>query len=246
MILPKFEGYTAVIVGTGPSLTHEQTEIIRHYRSKPDSNIKVFGINNTFELDLTIDVFFACNPEWWDHYAGRVKHPRLDARRRNGCDMWTWDIATARRYDLNWIEGRWSGGKRNVTSLSTDPSFIHYGHGAGYEVLGVAYHYGVRRFVLAGYDLRYPRRYDRMARKPGGRRHFFGEYPPALQHWPKAGPNGEMTGLLDCYRTVDCDKLGLTITNCSPGTALDFFETGELSDVLEKDHEEHRSRLRMD
>ena len=232
MILPKYKGYTAIILGTGPSMTPEVVNILKKYTSTRNSPFKVFGVNNTFELDVHINQFFACNPEWWDHYA---KYPRMYGKRAGSMECWTWDIDTARRYDLNWIEGRWSGGKRNVTSLSTDPNFIHYGHGAGYEVLGLAYHMGCRHFILAGYDLRYPRAYDARKREPGGKRHFFGEYPKNLEHFPKVGSQKEMTGLLDCYRTIDCEALGLKITNTTPGSALDFFNNDELERTLENE-----------
>ena len=46
--------------------------------------------------------------------------------------------------------------------------------------------------------------------------------------------DGSITGLLDCYRTIDCATLGLTITNCSTDSALDFFEVGDLEKELEK------------
>ena len=237
MILPKFQGMTAVIIGTGPSLTPLQLELISVARFSQRRPIRVFGVNNVYQHFTNLDVHYACNREWWDHYY--PKDPMLQESVQDGYTAhWTHDLQTARRYGPNYIEGRWSGGKRRVTSLSTDPNYIHYGHGSGYEVLGLAYHYGCRRFVLCGYDLRYPSGYDPVAKNPGGNRHFFGEYPEALQHWPGSGgrnvaPDGSITGLLDCYRTIDCDKLRLTIVNCSPGSALDFFEVGELEKELD-------------
>lgn len=229
-----------MILGTGPSLTPEAIKLVNDARLRPESQIRVFAINNVYQTDAWIDVFFACNPEWWSHYY--PTDPRLrDLLLSGNCEAWTWDKPTATHYGLNWIEGRWSGGKRKVHGFSTDPTFIHYGHGSGYEVLNVAFLYGCRRFVLCGYDLRYPRDYDPVARFPGTtKRHFFGEYPRQLQHFPGvSGKNvdseGRITGLLDCYRTIDCDKLNLTIVNCSPGTALDFFETGDLEKELAND-----------
>jgi hypothetical protein len=111
---------------------------------------------------------------------------------------------------------------------------LHWGHGSGYELLGVAYHYGVTEFVLIGYDLRFPAGYDGMKKVAGGDRHFFGEYPKELQHWTKynIGDGGELNGLLDCYRTIDTDALNIRIINCSPGSALDFFEMGTLAEYV--------------
>jgi hypothetical protein len=246
MNFPNYEGHTAVIIGTGPSLTDDQIQHIREYRQTPNSKIRVFGVNNAYQKDIVLDVLYACNPEWWDHYHEDVKMEFLLDDGYTSC--WTWDNATARKYGLNWIEGRWSGGKRRVTSFSKDPNYIHYGHGSGYEVINLAYHFGCRHMVLVGYDLRYSSNYDPVRKLAGTEpRHFFGEYPSVLQHWPGRGgsvaADGQITGLLDIYRTVDCDDLGLRITNCSPGSALDFFETGELEKVL---YEIHRPFIPVD
>lgn len=139
---------------------------------------------------------------------------------------WTWDKPTSEKYGIAHIEGRWGDG------LSTDPDYIHYGHSSGYQLIGLALHHHVTEFVLIGYDLRYPKGYDGVNRKAGGDRHYFGEYPEPLQHWTRLnmGPNGELGGLLECYRTIKPEDYGIRIINCSPGTALDFFEMGRLED----------------
>jgi hypothetical protein len=203
---------TAIICGTGPSLT--PAVVARVNRIALARKAYVFGVNNTILSGLALDGFFANNVEWWDHYGNT---PALQDRVALGTQAWTWDQMTAINYGVNYVPGRWSdgpGARRRVRSLSTDPAFIHYGHGSGYEVLGCAYHCGVRRMLLVGYDLRYP---------TDGPRHFFGEYPKGLQHWPKTGPDGQMTGLLDIYETIDLRALGLEIVNCTPGSALTRF-----------------------
>lgn len=167
-------------------------------------------------------MLLSCNPEWWDEYW-------IDDRLRLGCfSKWTWDKATADRYGLAHIKGRWASG------LSIDPEYIHYGHSSGYQLINLALHHGVTEFVLIGYDLRYPKDYDGLRKNTGGDRHFFGEYPEKLQHWTKTGigPNGELLGLLECYKTIIPKTYGIRIINCSPDSALDFFEMGELDDWL--------------
>jgi len=200
-----------IVIGTGPSLTQEAIELINA------SSLPKFGCNNTYQV-CELTALLACNPEWWDYYWEDV--------RKGEFTKWTWDKPTSEKYGIAYIKGEWGD------SLSTDPEVIHYGHSSGYQLLNLAYHFGVREFVLCGYDLRYPRNYDRNARRPGGDRHFFGEYAPELEHWPMVGPSGEMTGLLDCYRTIDAKELGIRIINCSPGSALDFFEMGKLENEL--------------
>lgn len=202
----------AIIAGTGPSLTQEAITAINL------SRLPVFGCNNTYQT-LHLRALLSCNPEWWDYY-----YPRDPLLRMGTFGKWTWDKPTAEKYGLAHIRGEWRD------SLSTDPEVIHYGHSSGYQLLGLAYHHGVREMILIGYDLRYPAGYDGHKRVAGGDRHYFGEYPPELQHFTKynIGQQGELNGLLDCYRTIDCKALGLRIINCSPGSALDFFETGHL------------------
>lgn len=173
------------------------------------SGLPVFGCNQTFEL-FDLSAHLACNPEWWDYY-----WERSDRLRAMQCPRWTWDKPTADKYGISYIEGRWGDG------LSTDPACIHYGHSSGYQLLGIAYHAGVRDAVLVGYDLRYPPGYDGTRQIAGGDRHYFGEYPPELQHWTKfnIGPAGEINGLIDCYRTV-ARQGAMRIALGTPGSAL--------------------------
>jgi len=183
-----------------------------------ESELPIFGCNNTYQqVDLT--ALLACNIEWWDYY-----YPRDKFLRDGDFAKWTWDKPTAEKYGLSHIAGEWGDG------LSTDPTVIHYGHSSGYQLINLALHYGVTEMILVGYDLRYPKGYNGHTRVTGGARHYFGEYPPQLQHWTKfnIGDNGELNGLLDCYRTINPDDYGIRIINCSPGSALDFFEVGEL------------------
>jgi len=213
-----FSSYPGVIIGTGPSLTEEQLRTVLSARSQ--NRCRVFGVNNALMAAPFLDVHLACNIEWWDHYHDHSAVQWTAARK------WTWDKHTADKYGLRHVPGRWGEG------FSTDPEFIHYGHSSGFQIMNLAYHYGIRTMILIGYDMRYLPGYDRNQRNPGEGRHYFGEYPKNLQHWPKVGPGGEFTGLLRVFRTIDREALGVRIINCSPGSALDFFENAELKDVL--------------
>lgn len=200
----------AILLGTGPSVTDE---VIAQLHK---TDLPIFGCNNAYQW-APLTALYSNNKEWWDYY-----WPRDIALREGKFDKWTYDRETSNKYGIKFIRGVWEPG------LSKDPDLLHWGHGSGYELLGIAYHYGVREFVLIGYDLRYPKGYQRDSKEPGGKRHRFGEYPKELQHWPRVGPDGEMTGLLECYRTIDTKDL--RIINCSPGSALDFFEMGNFLD----------------
>jgi len=200
-----------IIIGTGPSLSDDQIEWALNWQRL---GVPLFGINNVYQRVPSLDYFMACNPEWWDEYA---QDPRI---RDAPFEKWTWHKPTyiwrsGEIKNLNYIEGRWGD------SLSKDPAFIHFGHASGYQILGIAYHAGIREFYLLGYDMAYP---------PGEKRHYFGEYPRSLYHNPRTGPNGEFTGLIKQFETIDESDLGITVINLCETSALNHFKKGKIDD----------------
>lgn len=103
--------------------------------------------------------------------------------------------------------------------------------------VNLAYHFGIRDLYLIGHDMKYPRGYKPEKRDPGGDRHYFGEYPKHLQHWPQAKRSvdretGALIGLIRAYDSMPIAELGLKITNVSRSTMLDTFPRAELEDVI--------------
>lgn len=75
---------------------------------------------------------------------------------------------------------------------------------------------------MLGYDLKYAPDYDGRARQVGSlERHFFGEYPASMQHWPsqqvRAGVHVE---LLQLYQSIKDQGL-VQIVNATPDSALE-------------------------
>lgn len=205
VITPIYQGQTAVILGTGPGLTDKTTKIvIKGYNFK---KWKLFGVNNTWQI-FHLDVFLACNPNYWDHYWSK-------GLCNTASEKWTWDKETAKKYNVNYIEGKWEPG------LSTDPNYIHYHHGSGPQIVNIALHYGITRMLLAGWDMHY-----------GEKRHYFGEYPEPLLHFPKTGPQGAMVGLIKEMETIRPEDYGIEIINCTPDSAMKCFPFGRLEDYL--------------
>ena len=177
----------------------------------------LFVCNDAIRLAPDAALLFACNWQWWDARWPEVKD--LPA------EKWTSRSESAAKYGINWIA------EVNRPGLSTDPAVLHHGHSSGYQLLGMAYRAGAERIVLIGYDLTFAADYDGRAKRIGSSpRHFFGEYPPALQHWPSARVQaGIHVELLDLYRSVA--KQGLVeIVNCSGGV-MDCFPRTSIDDV---------------
>lgn len=196
----QFDG-PGIIVGTGPSLS-KALPLLRR------CSLPIFGVNNTYR-DLPLACWIACDPKW---------HQEYSPVEIEGCDQWHWSAEICAIYGYRYIEGRWGNG------LSTDRSYIHYGHSSSYQALGLARHYGCDPCLLVGFDMQY---------RPGVPRHYFGdlsadrgEYPAGLRKW------SAFDGLHEQYQTIADQKDRPTIINCTPGSALTCFPVVRLEAYL--------------
>lgn len=195
---------TVVCIGTGPSLTQQQVDKAR------DKGFTLYACNRAFELAPDCSLLYAVNKQFWDHYY-------LDVRDLP-CEKWTTNKQAAKQYGLNWIA------EKNAPGLSLDPDVIHHGHGSGYSLVSLAHRAGFDRIVLLGYDLKYAKDYDGKNRREGSTpRHYFGEYPSTMQHWPSVQvKDGVHVELLDLYRSIASQR-AVEVINCTPDTAIDCF-----------------------
>lgn len=204
---------TVVCIGTGPSLTLQQIESARH------KGYALTGCNNVWEIIPDLKVLYACNFGWWQHYMSPalMEYP---------AEKWTTNKDAAERFGVHWIA------ERNAMGLSQDPSVIHHGHGSGYSLVNLVYLLGAERILLLGYDLKYAKDYDGKTQKVGSSpRHYFGEYPQDIQHWPsKRVVSGVHVELLDLYRSVAAQG-AVEIVNCTPDSAIDCFPRASIDAV---------------
>lgn len=190
----------AIVAATGPSLTQKVIDQCHL------SGLPIFGCNLTFKV-LNLSVFHACNKAFYDYYWDK-------GLKDISADKWTWDERVRDEYGVNYVKGIWAPG------LSTDPNYIHYHHASSPQLINIALHYGIKKMILVGFDMRY-----------GEKRHFE-EYPTELQHFPKTGPNGEMVGLIKEMQTIVPSDYGIEIINCCETSAMKCFPIMRLEDVL--------------
>jgi hypothetical protein len=193
---------TIACIATGPSLTAAQVDTAR------SRGFRLFVCNNAYQLAPDAELLYSVNTAWWDHY--------WPAARELPAEKWTTNREAADRYGLNWIA------ERDAPGLSTDPDVIHHAHGSGGSLVSMAHKQGAERILLLGYDLKYAPDYDGRARQIGSsQRHFFGEYPASMQHWPSVHVrNGVHVELVEWYRSVHEQGL-VELINCTPGSALE-------------------------
>lgn len=195
---------TIVCIGTGPSLTSQQIDAAR------ERDFILYACNNAIFMAPDAALLYAVNLPWWQHYYSQVEFLP--------CEKWTTNREAADAFGLNWIT------EKNALGLSLDPNVIHHGHGSGYSLVSMAHRNGADRIVLLGYDLRYAPDYDGKNREIGSApRHFFGEYPHSMQHWPSVQVhNGVHVELLHLYRSIAKQNV-VEVVNCTPGSAIDCF-----------------------
>lgn len=227
-IEPIFVGETAVLIATGPSITVEQLAFIEQHHAA--GNCRVFTVNNAYQHVSWTDVHLSCNGTWWQWY-----YPRSKELRNLPCLKYTWYPKLAEKFNINYISAIVKDG------LSTDPTAVHINHGSGPMCINLALHFGIKRLLLIGHDMKFAPDYDGKCQKIGSKsRHFFDEYPKILQHWPsvKVGLSkpGVLDGLIEVYEKMvpQLKTVGMEIINCTPDSALTTFPMSTLEKELNK------------
>ena len=221
-----YEGETVVIVATGPSITDEQ--IVHLYDARILNRIKVITVNNAYQIVPFTDIQVACNDNWWEYYL--LHDPSL---RTIKADCWTRYKHISEKYGINYIDSIVKDG------LSRDQSVIHINHGSGPMAINFATLYGFKKIILLGHDMKYAKDYNGRQKKVGSTpRHYFGEYPKSMQHFPQSqnsvDKNGVIIGLIDAYQNMvnDLINMNVDVVNCTPDSALNCFRKSSLESEL--------------
>jgi len=107
---------------------------------------------------------------------------------------------------------------RRGAGLCTDEDTIHHGHNSGYQAINLAYHFGVSRIILLGYDMQHT----------GGKTHWHGDHPKSLNN--AAGVANWVKNFKPLAK--DLARVGIEVINCTTETALDCFKRADVRDVL--------------
>ncbi|KKM79905.1 hypothetical protein LCGC14_1345220 [marine sediment metagenome] len=227
-IEPIYKGETAVLIATGPSLSDEQLDIVKEQHEA--GNCRVITFNNVYERAPYTDLHLSCDAPWWRWY-----YPRSPALQDLPCPKYTWFPDLAKKFKIDYIRGEIKPG------LSRDPGVVRINHGSSPMCINLAVHYGFKKLLLIGHDMKFAPDYNAARRNPGSTpRHYFGEYPGPLQHWPsvKVGLSkpGVIDGMIETYAAMvpDLKEIGMEIVNCTPGSALTVFPMSTLEKEFSK------------
>lgn len=194
---------TAIVVASGPSLTAEQCALIEAARERAAARVLV--VNATFRALPNADAMYACDVAFWRAYIAEID-------RAFPGQLWTCDEKARDELGICWIK------LARARGLSRDPLAIHSGGNSGYQAINLAYNWGARQIILAGYDMQ----------RTGGKAHWHGDHPKPLgnatrpENWIR-----HFTDLAD-----DLVAEGVDVINCSAATALTQFRRADLAETL--------------
>jgi len=196
---PEWAGETAFLLAGGPSLRGFDANLLHGRR--------VIAINNSWELAPWAAVLYFCDMKWWTWHGDQVS---LEFKGRY--------IVTPAFTDSRVKTVRLTGS----TGLETDPAGLRSGHNSGYQAINLAYHFGVRRIVLLGYD---------MGLGPNGETHHHEGHPRMsaehVQHNIEKSMLPKFPSLAEALVKTDVE-----VINATPGSALTCWPYRPIEELL--------------
>jgi hypothetical protein len=200
---PIFAGRAVACVAGGPSLSLAQVRAIGIARARDD--IRVVAVNDAVYPCFFADLLYACDREWLEAHDGV---PGFDGRRV------TLSHGREEPYpDADWLNATGPEG------FEPDPSGLRTAGMSGYQALNLCAHLGAGKVLLVGYDC-----------KGGTADHWFGKHPDECRREimrPFEKRAHHFDGIAGPLR-----ERGIDVVNCSPGSAITAFRTGDLMTEL--------------
>lgn len=213
-VRPVWRGDTVVLIGGGASLTLEQVAVVREAHAT--GRVRCIAINDAYLWAGFADLLYFADARWFEWHRDGIDKPILgltaaDVRSRfesfagQKCTIST----GLRRITDAAVHVVLNGGRHG---LSTDPGAVRTGDHGGYQALNLATLSGVSKVLLLAFDA-----------KPG---HFHGEHPTAT---PNVYPQMQQS-----FRPItrELRHAGVSVTNCSPGSAIETFRRGDIAEEL--------------
>lgn len=200
---PIFAGRTLAVLGAGPSLTASDVQVVRR------AGWPIIAVNNALWLAPDAAVHFFSDVRWFRW------HGASDAYRQ---------FRGTKATIENWHDCHDEPALQRLINHAREgacftPGRICNGASSGYAAINLAAQLGARRIVLLGFD---------MQPAADGRTHFHDDHPV---------PTGEhVYPLMRSYfpgLRAALSARGITVINCTPGSALTEFPMRALSEIAD-------------
>lgn len=221
---PMWRDETVVIAGGGRSLTEEQLSQCRGWA-------RVIVINDNYLLSPWADLHYFCDQKWYDWHR-QYQHPAQQRFGKARATSLFWGFQGLRvalesaqacrqhepsiKFLRNYSKPEFHNGKHVVKEgLEIErKDGVRTGGNSGHQAINLAYHLGVSKIILLGFD------------QKGD--HWFGDHPNKANADFAQSLAPRFKSLVKPLRAA-----GVEVVNCSPGSALTAFPRGTLADCLQ-------------
>ena len=188
-------GETVFILAGGPSLKSFDRNLLKGRR--------VITINDSWRLMPWADVHYFCDARWWQqqHARERYAHSGEAFRHVAASDRWVTIAKVCESHQMVRVLKN-----TGQLGLEEDPAGLRTGNNSGFQAINLAYHYGVKRIVLLGYDM-----------------HVQGK----VSHWHDEERSANFQShcerhFLPCFQSLvrPLAEAGVEVINATPGSAL--------------------------
>lgn len=197
-----FEGETAVCIASGPSLSDADVQYVRDMKAA--GKCRIFVCNNNYLKVPEADVLFFCDQTFWLWHCMKPEFQDFKGTKVT-CSM---EIGQP---DIKVMKiGRTEG-------LCFHPDMLSTGGNSGYMQVNLAFHYGIKRVILLGYEMQ-----PLIVKKDDGTEeekiHWFGDH-------PQKTPSNFFHQVKGHFETMvpDLESHGLEVINCSVPSAIECF-----------------------
>lgn len=206
---PFDRGWRRIIcVASGPSLSAEQTALIRAECGA--GRWRVFVANRTWETFPDADVLFAADRPFWNKY-------RADIAANFHGERWTGDQFAANKFGLRYVPMQ---RHPDGAGLSNDKTKIRHGGNSGHSLVALGHAFGMVECLLVAFDMQ----------RTDGKIHHHGSHEGPL-HDPTDDSLANWAKRFD-LTARDLANAGVSVTNCSIATALRCFHRAPLEEML--------------
>jgi hypothetical protein len=208
----EWTGSTAFVLGCGPSLKHFDADVLRGHGP-------VITINDSFMLAPWADVLYFTDEPW---YRLREREIRKMFQGRYFVTL-----------DNEQVQGVHHLKNSGEFGLETDPTMLRHGHNGGFAAINLAYHFGARRIVLLGIDM-----------KISPKKELHWNNRPGWQYAPEKFQEIMTTWMLPMFDTLrqPLEEAEVEVINCNTDSALKIWPQIPLEEVLSLRHAERRVR----
>jgi len=191
---------TAFILGGGPSINNVDFSLLKDQRC--------IAVNNAGFLWPGIDVLYFGDFKWGARYKEQVKRT-FGGLVITSCHRKLYDAS-------GWAK---KINRLRPSGIEDTPGYISWNGNSGLSAINLAYHFGAKRIVLVGFDMR----------PVNGEKNFHREY-VGWENTPKDIHQKYLKHIPAI--AADAQKLGLEILNATPGSAITQFKQTTIEEIL--------------